>query len=75
MHLQFRCDLVSDAHIHKRYSLHHLAVSDPHLYVSGGGSSEQHRVLSISVESSGGLQVPPALLKLWTVCIPHAKLP
>ena len=89
MHLQFRCDLVSDAHIHKRYSLHHLADSDPHLYVSlyhladsdphlyvsSGGSSEQHRVLSISVESSGGLQVPPALLKLWTVRIPHTKLP
>ena len=73
MHLQFRYDLVSDAHIHKRYSLYHLAVSDPHLYVSSGGSSEQHRVLSISVESSGGLQVPLALLTLRTVYIPHAQ--
>jgi len=55
------------------YSLYHLAVSNHHLYVSSGGSREQLRVLFISVESSGGLQVPLALLMLRTVCIPHAQ--
>ena len=63
---------VSDAQRYM-YSLYHLAVSNHHLYVSSGGSGEQHRVLFISVESSGGLQVPLALLTLRTVCIPHAQ--